>query len=182
MINNRYFFDENSEFQKIKHLFKLITLPAKSILLNEGDIATNIFFIKKGCLRVGFNNDGQDITFQFFFEGDFVSSIESFITRQPSLFSIETIEPVSLYALSKTDFDEMMSSSSSMKKEFDDLIFSRLLSYQKLFLERIKNNPERRYHELLASNPEILLRVPQHYIASFLGITSVSLSRIRNRR
>jgi len=58
----------------------------------------------------------------------------------------------------------------------------RLLKYQKLFISRIKDTPEERYHQLFEESPEIIRRIPQHYIASYLGITSVSLSRIRSRR
>ena len=69
-----------------------------------------------------------------------------------------------------------------IKAFYHDYVEKRLLFYQKLFVAHIKDSPEQRYRELLAQHPEIVLRVPQHYIASFLGITSVSLSRIRNRK
>ena len=133
-------------------------------------------------MRLWFNNQGKDVTFQFFFEGEAVSSIESFETDQPSLFSIESIEPCVAHVITRKDYQQMVNASAAFKQQVADTIFQRLLSYQKLFLSRIKDSPEQRYHELLANNPEILKRVPQHYIASFLGITSVSLSRIRNRR
>ncbi|GAA4178282.1 hypothetical protein [Sphingobacterium ginsenosidimutans] len=70
----------------------------------------------------------------------------------------------------------------TLKKEIEDLTLDRLLFYQKLFLLRIKDKPQKRYEELLKQRPEVLQRIPQHYIASYLGITPVSLSRIRNRR
>ncbi|WP_232540830.1 cyclic nucleotide-binding domain-containing protein [Spirosoma endbachense] len=60
-------------------------------------------------------------------------------------------------------------------------LLKRMHHYSKLFLSRIKNNPLERYLELLADSPHIIQRVPQHYIASYLGITPVSLSRIRNK-
>jgi CRP-like cAMP-binding protein len=58
----------------------------------------------------------------------------------------------------------------------------RLLKNQQVFFSYLKNTPQQRYEQLLAEHPEIIQRIPQHYIASYLGITSVSLSRIRNRR
>lgn len=172
----------NPNWGKFLHLFKRLEIPAKTILLTEGDVAKKAFFIEKGCLRVCFNNDGKDVTFQFFFEGEVVSSVESFVTGQPSLFTIESIEPCIVQLVSKEDLNSMLEKSEEMKKAFDELIFKRLLSYQKLFLARIKDKPEKRYLELIKTDPRVLLRVPQHYIASFLGITSVSLSRIRNRK
>lgn len=172
----------NMEWDKFRHLFKRQEIPAKTILLNEGEISKQAFYIEQGCLRVCFNNNGKDVTFQFFFEGESVSSIESFRTNQPSLFTIESIEPCIIYALSKEDFQIIIESSTSIKQQIEEYTFQRLIFYQKLFLSRIKDNPEKRYLDLLENNPKILQRVPQHYIASFLGITSVSLSRIRNRR
>lgn len=175
------FMNDNVEWDKFRHLFKRQEIPAKTILLNEGEISKQAFYIAKGCLRICFNNNGKDITFQFFFENESVSSIESFRTNQPSLFTIESIEPCVIHSISKKDFQTIIESSASIKQEVEEHTFQRLIFYQKLFLSRIKDNPEKRYLELLENNPKILLRVPQHYIASFLGITSVSLSRIRNR-
>lgn len=64
----------------------------------------------------------------------------------------------------------------------EEHLFKRLFQTQKLLLSHLKDTPEQRYKELLKTQPEIIQRVPQHYIASYLGVTSVSLSRIRNRR
>ncbi len=69
-----------------------------------------------------------------------------------------------------------------MKKEMEEHLFRRLLHSQKLLYSYLKNNPQKRYEELVDDYPHIIQRIPQHYIASYLGITSVSLSRIRNRR
>jgi CRP-like cAMP-binding protein len=172
----------NAEWENFRHFFKREEIPAKSILLKEGHVSERMFYIEKGCIRLSFNHDGKDITFQFFFEGEGVSSAESFRSNEPSLFSIETIEPCIVHALDKKDYAIMIVRSPLIKQEMEEQIFQRLMYYQKLFLSRIKHSPEERYNELLKQSPHILQRVPQHYIASFMGITSVSLSRIRNRK
>lgn len=172
----------SKSWNEFGHLFKRMEIPAKTTLLREGQVSKAAFFIEKGCLRSWFNNNGRDITFQFFFEGEGVSSVESFRTNQPSLFSLESIEHSIVHHISKKDFQFILNNSPAIKKEIEDQTFQRLIYYQRLFLSRIKNNPQKRYEELLQQRPEILKRVPQHYIASYLGITSVSLSRIRNRR
>jgi len=154
----------------------------KTVLLEEGEISKNIYFIKKGCLREWFNKDGKDITFQFFVEGQAVASIDSFINNKPSLFTIESIEPSILLSLNKSDFEELLATYPKFQVEFQNLIFQRLSNYTQLFLSRIKDTPEERYKDLMHSHPEIIKRIPQHYIASFLGITPISLSRIRNRK
>jgi CRP-like cAMP-binding protein len=163
------------------HLFKKMIVSSKTTLLKEGQISNNLFFIDKGCLRVWFNNKGKDVTVQFFFENQAVSSIESFMNKSPSLLSIETLESSVLFAISKKNFEILFTEIPELRKGFQQILLNRLEHYVKLFLSRIKDSPKERYLDLLNNYPYILQRVPQHYIASYLGITSVSLSRIRNR-
>lgn len=171
-----------NEWDAFKHLFKRLEIPGKTILLLEGQISRTMFFIEKGCLRTWVNNDGKEITTQFFFEGDKVSSIESFRTNQPSLYSIESIEPCILQTISQQDFQNTLDKLPEIKEKMQEHLFKRLLQSQKIFYSYLKNNPQQRYKELIEEYPQIIQRIPQHYIASYLGITSVSLSRIRNRR
>lgn len=171
-----------AEWNRFGHLFQRLEVPAKTTLLHEGEVSRRAFYLESGCLRIWFNHDGKDITFQFFFEGEGVSSIESFRTDQPSLYSIETIEPCTLLVVSREDLQAILESSPLLRREIEEQTFQRLIFYQKLFLSRIKDKPQERYEALLREHPEIVRRVPQHYIASYLGITPVSLSRIRNRR
>ncbi len=171
-----------NEWDKFRYYFTRQEVPAKTILLAEGKISRAMFFIEKGCLRTWVNNEGKEITTQFFFEGDSVSSIESFRTNQPSLYSIESIEPCILQTISQKDFQNIISNSSKLREELENHLFKRLFQTQQLFYTYLKNNPKKRYEELIGQYPHIVQRVPQHYIASYLGVTSVSLSRIRNRR
>lgn len=172
----------NNIWNRFHHFFERLEVPAKTTLLEEGKVSRTMFFIEKGCLRTWVNNNGKDITTQFFFEGQMVSSIESFRTNQPSLYSIESIEPCVLQTISQKDFKNILENSPELQTELEEHLFKRLMHSQRLFFSYLKNNPQQRYEELVEQHPEIILRVPQHYIASYLGITSVSLSRIRNRR
>jgi CRP-like cAMP-binding protein len=167
---------------KIKNLFLQEEFGAKTILVAEGKIAQKAYYIEKGAARAWFNHDGKEITFQFLFEGEFISSIESILSKSPSWYSIETIEPLTVYSISTEEFRQKMEQLPHVKEFYNHYIQQRLQAYQKLFVSHIKDSPEKRYQELLQQSPEIIRRIPQHYIASYLGITSVSLSRIRNRR
>lgn len=171
-----------SFWETSKDFFYPEKLKSKTTLLSEGEISKKMFYVEKGCLRVWFNSNGKEITFQFFSEGQMVSSFESFWTGQPSLYNIETIEDSIIHTIKRSDFQEVLDSYPSTKKDFENYIYKRLGNYVKLFLSRISDKPEQRYKELLKTNPEIIQRIPQHYIASYLGISAVSLSRIRNRR
>ena len=161
---------------------EVLSIPSKTMLLEEGKIADKLYFIRKGCLRLFFYTEGKAITFQFFFEGDFVASFDSLYKGTPSLFSLESIEPSEVMFIKKEDFYNEIENNSSLRKVYEEKIIERFSFYQHLFLSRIKNTPQQRYEELLKEYPNIIQRVPQHYIASYLGITPVSLSRIRNRR
>jgi len=171
-----------NEWDTYRHLFKRREVPARTILLAEGKISRTMFFIEKGCLRTWVNSNGKEITTQFFFEGDKVSSIESFTTNQPSLYSIESMEPCVLQTISQKDFRELLQHSPAAKEATQAHLLKRLIQSQKVFFSFLKHTPQQRYEELLHRHPEIVQRIPQHYIASYLGITPVSLSRIRNRR
>lgn len=170
------------KWDQCRELFREKHVPAKTILLEEGEVSHQIFFVRKGCLRLCFNHHGKDISFQFFFENQGVSSFDSFLNGHPSLFGLESIEPSDLVVMQRKDFDRVFQEYPDLKDGFQQILLKRLENYATLFLSRIKNSPAERYAELMEQHPEVILRVPQHYIASYLGVSPVSLSRIRNRR
>ena len=159
-------------------------LPAKTVLLKQGRVAQNYYFVEKGCLRVWFDNNGKDTTFQFFFENEGVASLESFQKNIPSIFTIETIEPTVVQVLSKTVFFQMLNElgeDPAFLKALLEISFERQRHYMNEFFSRLRDTPQQRYVTLLRERPHIVKRVAQHYIASYLGITSVHLSRIKNQ-
>jgi CRP-like cAMP-binding protein len=171
--------EKGSDLNNYSDLFKEINVASKTVLVEEGDSIKNVFFVKKGCLRLWFNNQGNDITYQFFFENQVVSGS---LDGDKSMFTLESLEPSTIVILQKSDFDNLLNAVPDLKNGYLEFVTQRLANYSKLFLSRIKDTPKVRYEQLIKENPEILQRVPQHYIASYLGITPVSLSRIRNRK
>mgnify|MGYP001602169189 CR=1 FL=1 len=174
---------DNNKWNDYISCFKCIKVAAKTTLLREGEISKKMFLIEKGCIRVWYNNNGKDITAQFFFENNMVGSIESFRKNTPGLVSIETIEPCILWWIHKKDADriiEEIKNIPQLRDVFIDAIFERTFDYMKHFFSFIKDTPRERYLNLIKENPKIIQRVPQHYIASYLGITKVHLSRIKN--
>src|SRR5687768_18459042 len=118
MPNNRE--QLNAEWEKFRHFFRREEIPARTILLQEGQVSERMFYIEKGCIRLSFNKDGKDITFQFFFENEGVSSAESFRSNEPSLFSIETIEPCIVHTLDKKNYAIMIERSALIKQELEE--------------------------------------------------------------
>lgn len=182
-LRNRFSIDEK-QWQHYEPCFKHVQVPAKTILLKEGEIAKKVFFIEKGCIRVWFNKDGKDVTFQFFLEGDRVSSTESFKKNIPSIVTIETIEPCALWVVSKKDMDKIMSDSldnPQTRTKLIDTLYDRNIHYMKHCLSFVKDTPQQRYLTLVNERPQIIKRIPQHFIASYLGISTVHLSRLKSQ-
>jgi CRP-like cAMP-binding protein len=174
----------NEQWNDYINCFKRLEVPAKTVLVQEGEVSKKLLVIEKGCVRVWFNNDGKDVTFQFFFENNSVASIESFRKKTPSIVTVETVEPCVLWCIHKKDLDRILAETNEIKvlrDKFIDTIFQRTFDYMKHFFSTIKDTPTQRYLNLIEEKPEIVLRIPQHYIASYLGISTVHLSRIKSK-
>lgn len=170
------------QWQRYAACFTRLEVPARTLLLREGEVAKRAFFIEKGCLRVWFTSQSKDVTFQFFFEQQTVSSLDSFRQHTPSLFSIETIEPCVVWWLARDDAYQLLAdlaASAEGREKIAGLLFDRTRHYMEHCLSFIRDTPKQRYQQLLAHAPQVVQRVPQHYIASYLGISSVHLSRIK---
>lgn len=174
----------NAYWDKYLPFQQRMEVPAKTILLDEGKTSQQYIFIEKGCVRLFFNNKGDDKTVQFFFENEGLTSFDSFINNVPSLFTIESIEPSVVYLLPKQQvlllMDEL-SHEPGFVKMLLQMSATRQLHYMNEFVSFIRDTPEQRYQNLLTGRPHIVQRVPQHYIASYLGVSTVHLSRIKSK-
>ena len=174
----------NAFWDKYLPFQKRLRVPAKSVLLEEGNVSHNYIFIEKGCVRAFFNNNGSHKTVQFFFENEGLTSFESFINNTPSAFTVETIEPSVIYLLPR-QYVMLLMEELANEPGFAQMIMqvsaSRQTHYINEFVSFIRDTPQQRYQNLVNQRPHIVQRVPQHYIASYLGITTVHLSRIKNK-
>jgi CRP-like cAMP-binding protein len=169
-------------FERLLNKIIVKEIPSGTTLLSEGDIATKLFLVINGCLRTYFiKESGIEITSQFFIEGQMVSSFESAMTGTPSRQYIAAIEDSIIGFIQITNFKKMISESGHGMYHFNKYLIARLIFYMNHHASFILDNPEKRYKKLLQDNPELVSRLPQQYIASYLGITPVSLSRIRTR-
>ncbi|WP_204120550.1 MULTISPECIES: Crp/Fnr family transcriptional regulator [Levilactobacillus] len=170
-----------AHWAELQDLFVTKKVPAGTTLLAEGDVATEIFIITQGALRLWHNSVGKDVTLQFFFENQLVSSFESFYLGQPSGFSIESFEDTEVLMLSRTDADRIQQKYPAIEPAVTRFVCERFITYRNIFFDQLQYSPVERYQKLAADAPEILDRVPLHLVASYLGMTPVSLSRIRTR-
>jgi len=174
----------NKYWEKYLPVQQRMEIPARTILLQEGRPSRHYIYIEKGAIRTYFNKDGVDKTVQFFFENEGLSSLESFINNVPSPVTIETIEPSVVYLLHKKYVTRLMDEL-AREPGFMQMILQlsarRQVHYMNEFVSFIRDTPEQRYQNLLKDRPHIVRRVPQHYIASYLGISKVHLSRIKSK-
>ena len=171
----------NAEIGLILNKFETKIIKKKTILLAADEIAKEIYFVVRGCLRLYYVKDGVDISAYFFTEGMFAGAYDSFISKQPSRHYIETLENSELLSINFMNFSKLFDEFPKMNEFVRKILEDRFISLHKLFTSQILDSPEERYLNLLKDNPDLVNRVPQHHIATFLGITPVSLSRIRSR-
>jgi CRP-like cAMP-binding protein len=158
-------------------------IPKKEIFLKLNEIENRISFIEFGVVRLFIpkEDDEKDITFGFSFENQFVSAYDSFLTRQPSLYQLQTLTKTSLLYITYEDLQEVY-----QKTQIGNLIGR--LTAERLFLlksSREQNllnlSAEQRYLKLFKERPQLIKLMPLKYISSYIGVTAQALSRIRKR-
>jgi CRP-like cAMP-binding protein len=147
-------------------------------------VCDKVGFVVTGAVRYFHIKDGEDITGYFSFENEFVSSYKSYLTGLPGYTCIQALEDTKLITFTRKDMEQMLANPMLAYKmeRFGRLVAEYYLCcYEDRVISFLTQTPEERYLQLISSGKEILQRMPQHYIAHFLGITPVSLSRIRRR-
>ena len=173
------FTDEELEF--VLGYFERKVFSKRSVVIPAGQVADEVYFVVKGCLRLYYMKDGVDRTTYFFTEHMFAGTYDSFLSRRPSLIAMEALEDTEVLALSHASLQELYQRFPKMNEFVRRSIEDRFVGLHDLFTAYLLNSPEERYLALLKERPELIQRVPQHHIASFIGVTPVSLSRIRAR-
>jgi CRP-like cAMP-binding protein len=161
--------------------FEMRKFKKKAILLDIGKVSNEVFYIIKGCIRLYCEKDGEELSTYFFTENMFAGSYDSFLSRRPSKVAIETLEECEVLVLSHEAQEKLYDIFPKMNEFIRKAIEQRFVLLHDLFISYLLNSPKERYLMLQKDRPELLQRIPQHQIASFLGVTRVSLSRIRNR-
>lgn len=175
----KYYPLKNETISLLKESLTVKTVSKNDILLQKNKISTELYWIKKGTLRGYIETETNLVTTWFAIEQDMVTSVTSFILQQPSKECIEAIEDCELYVISYANLQKLYSTFLEMN------VIGRLLTEQyyinleqRAFLLQYATAKER-YEAFIEGYPQLLLKIPLGIIASFLGITQSSLSRIR---
>ncbi|NCD68481.1 Crp/Fnr family transcriptional regulator [Mucilaginibacter agri] len=174
----------DSEWELFCNHLEFVSLKKKEYFVEAGKVCQHFGFVHKGSVRYFHVSDGTDITGYFSFENEFMSSYKSFLKQEPAVNYIQTLEDTELILISHKSLQQMLADERLAYKmeRFGRLVAEYYLCcYEDRVAAFITQSPEERYLKLLETGRDILQRMPQHYVANFLGITPVSLSRIRRR-
>lgn len=182
-LKNFVEFNEAEWIVFTQHL-SFVSLKKKHYFAEYDKVCDKAGFIISGSVRYFHVKDGDDITGYFSFENEFVSSYKSYLTGLPSLNYIQALEDTKLIIFTRKDMDQMLANpmlAYKMERFGRQIAEHYLCCYEDRVVSFLTQTPEERYLQLLSTGKEVLQRMPQHYVANFLGITPVSLSRIRRR-
>lgn len=172
--------EEEQEF--IKQYLTVKKIRKRQYFLQEGDICKCAAFVEKGALRsYKVNEDGTEHIIQFALEGQFISDVYSFITSEPSIYNIDAIEDSELVLITKSASDELHKRSSKYLEYIFHVISEVYIGLERRLTSTISLSLEERYIDLTTHYPDIIQRVPQHMVASYMGLTPETLSRVRKR-
>ena len=172
----------DSDWELLEPHLTVSTIKKHELFAEEGRVSGEVAFVIEGMFRQFYTKDGDERTTYFFFEHHFLSAYISCLTGKPSLVTIEALSDSTCisfpYSVLHGLFEQHM-----VWQKFGRLIAEYLtIGLEERMASLLLLSPEERYLDLLEGNKKkILERVPQHYIANYLGITPVSMSRIRNR-
>jgi CRP-like cAMP-binding protein len=170
------------DFEFCKTLFIPRKLRKRQFLLQEGDVCRYTAFVEKGILRNYFIDEkGNEAILQFAQEGWWAADLYSFMTDEPSRYNIEAMEDCELLLLNRSSWEVLFEKLPVFERYFRLLLQNNLIATQRRLLGSLTETAEQKYLKFIANYPDCSQRIPQHMIASYLGITRETLSRVRSQ-
>jgi CRP/FNR family transcriptional regulator, anaerobic regulatory protein len=169
------------EEEAFANILEMKQFKKKDFLLKEGQICNKVSFINSGCMRLFYNVEGIENTVQFFFANSWYTDYASFLTGQPTAENLQALETCEVVQFKKEDLYKLFNQYPIFDRVGRVMAENAFLSLSRLNQMLTNEAPEERYLNLFKNRPEIVEKIPQHYIASYLGIKPESLSRIRKR-
>lgn len=162
--------------------FKAWDVPKEHFLVKEEQVCNYIFFVAKGAVRIFYHKNEKEITEWIALDEEFLLSIQSFFQRSPSRLIIQTLEPSEIWGIYYDDLIRLATAHHDIETWFRKLLSAALILAQNRMDSIQFETAHQRYQNLLNQHPNIIKRVPLTYIASFLGITIETLSRMRAKQ
>ena len=180
IINQIYAVPEASG-QKLQQVVEEVTLPKGHILFEAGKIGRSVYFIKKGIVRAYLYQHDTEVTFWFGREGDTIISMKNYVENKPGYENIELLEDCILYRIKNNELQKLFADDIHIANWGRRFAETELIKVEERLISRQFSMAAERYQYLITHNPDLIQRVQLCHIASYLGITQVSLSRIRSK-
>jgi len=169
-----------------KEICKSLFIPKKirkrQYILQQDDICKNLIFVEKGLLRsYSVDEKGNEHILQFAPEGWWIADLFSFFTGETSAYTIDAIEDSELLLITNPAIEQLYERVPKFERYFRILTQNNMVAMQKRLTSELSSSAEEKYLKLISAYPNIVARVPQHMIASYLGLTPETLSRIRKK-
>jgi len=170
------------EEELLKSFFTPKKIRKRQYILNEGDICRYNIFVEKGLMRsFSVEENGYEQVVQFAAEGWWISDMNSFFSGDKAIYNIEALEDSEILMLTRQSMDDLLEQVPKMEKYFRLLMQNHIVALQRRVISSLRLSAEEKYVQLMEVFPTILTRVPLQHIASFLGMTPETLSRIRKQ-
>jgi CRP/FNR family transcriptional regulator, cyclic AMP receptor protein len=157
-------------------------LPRRHFLIKPGEICNFEFFIVNGCIRKYFiDAHGVEVTLQLAIEDYWVGDFESYDHQVPSRIYIETLEPCTVLELSMPAKEKLLREMPKFERIFRLMLQNHVSKFQERLISTISKSAKEKYLDFMDKHPSLINRVPQHYIASYLGISPEFLSKVRKK-
>jgi len=176
-ISNYVSMDE-AELDGIAGMFRTKKLKKNEFLLEQGTVCSDLVFVQQGCLRLYYLDDDVEISVWFAFDHSSAIDIYSFISEKPSYYFLHAIEDSEIWYLPKSELLKLYQTHPKMQEMMRCFWEDAVLNLIDRFTALQRDTAEQRYLDLLAK-PAYMQKIPQKYLASFIGVTPTSLSRIR---
>lgn len=172
----------DEDLETILSYFKLIKKGKNEILLAQGQVSQETFFVAKGCLRIFFiNEEGKDATRYIAFENQFATALVSFITKMPALENIQVVEKSELLSISHEDFNHLMEIVPQWREFYSNYLEKAYVNNANRLMSFTTMDALERYNQLLKINPTIVKRLPNKIVASYINISQETLSRLKSK-
>ncbi|ELR72955.1 cAMP-binding protein [Fulvivirga imtechensis AK7] len=173
---------EEEEWKDFISYWRPVHIKKREYIIKEGQTEKYFYFVYRGVLRGYTTKDGDEISIGFTYDGDYSGAYDSFLAQQPSDFSMQAITDCELLRISYTDLMAMFDKYKSAERWGRIFNANILIGMARRQLEVRSFSAEERFERLATQSPHILQLVPQKYLASYLGMTPETFSRLRKKR
>ena len=170
-----------ADLQAISQRIPVMTFPKGTVLLREGEVAREAYFVIQGCVRAYYLVDGEERTSDFFTEQQSAAALDIYNRQVPSTHFLDCLEDCTLSVLTYDNEQELVREFPGFGSICQQSMQSHFGRHQEWLSAFVTKSPEERYLHLMEIRPDLIHRIPQYHLASYLGVKPESLSRIRKR-